>query len=993
MKAFGDKVSIKRDNSVSEIIGTMLIFGMVVTAFTAIAVWYVPTTGIAYDQQYQTSSAQAFSSLASALENPSLSTGSTINVNMPTGISGGLMIPSQSTSLTYSPNANYSASMSYQVEVGYKYLEQLPSAAVSNKIIGTYPTATNIGPSASVTALGNIYITNFNSNTVSIISESTMHLVKTVYAGKQPDAITFDWKNSMLYVADYYGYTLSNGYNYSTITEINATNNSYAGTINSNGEDYYLYGPTSIAYDPVADSIFTSNYDPLYYYGFFFQSSRFTSLTQYNVSTHSLSNYSYQNNYFTSQNSVPVFQGIAYDYELNELVLTDIANGGFWLFNPVQNIASFQPTPGQEYFPYAVGLSNDTADIALFSSTSYIGNNYVLAYNLISGNEISFPFQIDGSPQNITYSLATNEWYVGVTGAVNQVDVISVSVTSGVSLVGSINVGPNPYNIGIITDGAFIDYVYSVNFGSNDESVINPSSNNVVYTVWNNYLNSPTSAAFDPLNGFIYVTNGASNNVTIIQSSDNKIIGYVDVGIDPVSAVYDPVNEHIYVANYASNNISIINNISIYGSIQLESSSPGLGQQAHPIALAYDNLNEHVYVADNSPKENITIISNTSVYSHIDLGSKTHHPVAIVYDPSNNHIYVSYQKTVIVISNTTIYKSGTFNGNISVGNHPFSLTYDSMNSTILVSHYPGGSKNITVISGVHTSGNFSLPSAGPYSTTFDEGNNYLYIANSPSDSISLFDTTSWNYVNSIGTPSNPDYILYDPENGYLYALSSGQDQLFIIDGGSTFVSGHIGQQVSGTYSGGGIITGSGNTAFTSGKVFELEDGNLIESYMGTNITKSLGIIPFSVLNLSGKVYVTSSLFNITGLPQSISSYGTNVLVLRYNNIVRNDFYVGEFIDVADVYGNIYPAVVTNVTLSNFTYSIHSPNMLSWNSSFFQKYGNPLTLPKSSGLNSWVFSDGLFKVVVNGNTMTIYLNKQSELYSIAFDYYQIGLISI
>ena len=248
-------------------------------------------------------------------------------------------------------------------------------------------------------------------------------------------------------------------------------------------------------------------------------------------------------------------------------------------------------------------------------------------------------------------------------------------------------------------------------------------------------------------------------------------------------------------------------------------------------------------------------------------------------------------------------------------------------------------------------------------------------------------------MNSMGTPSNPDYILYDPENGYLYALSQGQDQLFIIDGGSAFVSGHVGQQVSGAYSGSGTITGTGNTAFTSGKVFELEDGNLIESYVGTNITKSLGIIPFSVLNLSGRVYVTSSLFNITGLPQSISSYGTNVLVLRYNNIVRNDYYVGEFIDVADVYGNIYPAVVTNVTLSNLTYSIHSPNVLSWNESFFQKYGNPLSQTKNPDSNVWDFSNGMFKVKVSGDTMTIYLNKQSELYSIALDYYQIGLISI
>lgn len=981
MKAFDKKVSMKRDNSVSEIIGTMLIFGMVVTAFTAIAVWYVPTTGIAYDQQYQTSSAQAFSSLASELENPSLSTGSTINVNMPTGIPGGLMIPSQSTSLTYSPNTNYSVSMSYQTEVGYKYLEQLPSAAVSNKIIGTYPNATNIGPSASVTALGNIYVTNFNSNTVSVISETTMHLIKTVYAGKEPDAIAFDWKNSMLYVADYYGYTLSNGYNYSTITEINATNNSYAGTINSDGADYYLYGPTSIVYDPVANSVFTSNYDPLYYYVPLLD--RFTSVTQFNVSTHSLSDYSYQNNYFTGQIYVPVFQGIAYNYELNELVLTDSANYGYWLFNPGQQTL-FKST---NYPLYTVALSNNTADIALFASTTY---SYVLAYDLTNGNEISSPFSIDGSPQNITYSLATNEWYVGVTGSVPQIAVISVA-SNVILLVQYINVGLNPYSVGIITDGTFVDYVYSVNFGSNDESVINPSSNSVVYTVWNNYLNSPTSAAYDPVNGYIYVTNGASNNVTIIQSSNNKIVGYVDVGIDPVSAIYDAANKHIYIANHFSNNVSVISNLTIYktdtfdGSISLGSKPP-----AHPLALAYDSLNEHVYVADNTPK-NVSIISNTSIIYSIALGHSSH-PVAIVYDPANSHIYVANKKTVTVISNATIYKTSTFDGNISVGSNPDSLAFDPLNSTILVSHSPPGN-NITIISGTHTSGNLSLLGSGPFSLTYDEGNNYLYIANSGSDNISLFDTTSWNYVNSMGTPSNPDYILYDPENGYLYALSYGQDQLFIIDGGSSFVSGHIGQQVSGTFSGGGIITGSGNTAFTSGKVFELEDGNLIESYVGTNITKSLGIIPFSVLNLSGKVYVTGSLFNITGLPQSISSYGTNVLVLRYNNIVRNDFYVGEFIDVADVYGNIYPAVVTNVTLSNFTYIIHSANVLSWNDSFFQKYGNPSTLPQNGGSNIWAFSDGLFKVMVSGNTMTIYLNRQSELYSVAFDYYQIGLISI
>ncbi|QRF76397.1 hypothetical protein Thermo_01919 [Thermoplasmatales archaeon] len=77
-----------QDKAVAEIIGTILVFAIVVSVFTAFVAWYVPTTGAANEQSYQDSALGAFSDLAAKLSSEGVQNGSVIVQSFPLGIAG-----------------------------------------------------------------------------------------------------------------------------------------------------------------------------------------------------------------------------------------------------------------------------------------------------------------------------------------------------------------------------------------------------------------------------------------------------------------------------------------------------------------------------------------------------------------------------------------------------------------------------------------------------------------------------------------------------------------------------------------------------------------------------------------------------------------------------------------------------------------------------------------------------------------------------------------
>src|SRR5271166_142041 len=55
-----------------------------------------------------------------------------------------------------------------------------------------------------------------------------------------------------------------------------------------------------------------------------------------------------------------------------------------------------------------------------------------------------------------------------------------------------------------------------------------------------------------------YISNSGSNNVSVIKSPGNNVVGPISVGITPIGAAETPDGRFAYVTNLADNTVSVI---------------------------------------------------------------------------------------------------------------------------------------------------------------------------------------------------------------------------------------------------------------------------------------------------------------------------------------------------------------------------------------------------------------------------------------------------
>ncbi|TLZ97923.1 MAG: YncE family protein [Methanobacteriota archaeon] len=154
----------------------------------------------------------------------------------------------------------------------------------------------------------------------------------------------------------------------------------------------------------------------------------------------------------------------------------------------------------------------------------------------------------------------------------------------------------------------------------------------------------PSGVAYDSGNGYVYVSNYFSSNVSVIDGTTNTVVATVPVGYLPRGVAYDSENMYVYVADYGSNNVSVIDGTTVVATVPV-GTLPG--------ALAYDGGNGFVYVANFGSyyysSSNVSVISGTVVVATVPVGNC---PDGVAYDSGNGYLYVSNycSGTVSVIS-------------------------------------------------------------------------------------------------------------------------------------------------------------------------------------------------------------------------------------------------------------------------------------------------------------------------------------------------------
>ncbi|HEV2519302.1 MAG TPA: YncE family protein [Thermoplasmata archaeon] len=414
--------------------------------------------------------------------------------------------------------------------------------------------------------------------------------------------------------------------------------------------------------------------------------------------------------------------------------------------------------------------------------------------------------------------------------------------------VSSVHVGMTPIAATVDTANG---WVYVINGGSNNLSIINGSR--VIASP--SLGSSPAQATFDPGNGWVYVANSASNNVSVLNRT--KLVGSPGAGYGPYAIGYDPANGYVYVVDDNVNAVSILNGTSLVRTVTVGMSPDG---------LAFDSATGRVYVS-NYNSNTVSVLNGTQLIRTVNVSGEPETPI---FDPSNGEVYVPDYgaNSVSILNNTTVLTT------VPVGSGPYSGVYDARSGDVYIANAVGGTVSVLhdrlVIATIPVGSGPELPS-------YNDGNGYVYVANDASNNVSVIDGTSVLY--SVPAGSYPWATAYDPANGYIYVVNFGSNNVSffptwhrIIFNESGLPSGTVwsvnvtGEPIASSNTSELIVrAGDGVYNFTvtsSDPTFAARSGTV--SVNGTDVTSPLTFVPVTYnVNFAETGLPTSTAWSVT----------------------------------------------------------------------------------------------------------------------------------
>ncbi len=270
-------------------------------------------------------------------------------------------------------------------------------------------------------ANGNVYITNFNSQTVSEISSKNGNVTTLNATFSNPNGIVFDPANAEIYVVNFGN---------DTVSVINGTTNEILGSAISVGS-----GPLFDAYDPANRNIYVTNF-----------------------ASNTLSEIDGNSGVVTTIDGFNGPAGIAFDPTNGDLYVTNQANGTVSVIDGITNDIIGPPI--------TVGTTPDAVAFDSANGGIYVANFFSNTLSIIDSQTnavTTLALNFDG-PQGLAFDASHGNMFVtnANSGTVSAVD-------STNNLVASIGVGNAPF--GVAFDSAN-SYMYVANEGDSSVSLI-----------------------------------------------------------------------------------------------------------------------------------------------------------------------------------------------------------------------------------------------------------------------------------------------------------------------------------------------------------------------------------------------------------------------------------------------------------------------------------------------------------------------------------------
>jgi YVTN family beta-propeller protein len=314
---------------------------------------------------------------------------------------------------------------------------------------------------------------------------------------------------------------------------------------------------------------------------------------------------------------------------------------------------------------------------------------------------------------------------------------------------------------------------------------------------------SPLSVAADSLTDMVYAANSGSfvtsaGTVTVIdghqtfggRASLGQVVATIDVGRYPVSVAVDPVTDIVYVANGGSDSISVIDGTTnkVTATIALSTEPEGIG-----VVPSTDMI--YVALPDGQSAGTVAVINGhtNAVVGSIPVGEG---PWGVGVNTASGTVYVSnqggdgastnYDGTVSVIHGTSVVAT------VTVGNTPFGIGVDPLTGMAYVATMDeaGGSEpsEVVVIDGqnsivtkIQVANAIGVAVDSPSNTVF-VGLKYSGYADGPIGSLAIISGRTNSVTAIYGLGGNPWGAAVDPTTGRVYLASDTKPGLVYMVG-------------------------------------------------------------------------------------------------------------------------------------------------------------------------------------------------------------------
>jgi len=568
-------------------------------------------------------------------------------------------------------------------------------------------------------ARGEMYVADAESDSVSVINDSTNTISASVPVGGYPLAAAYDGATGEVYVANQLTDNLS---------VINDRSNTVVATV-------------PLPCNPLA-MVFDSGNGALY-----------TVMGCADVTVTGAAN-------LTTFATISIPSGgafqIAYDSAKGEIFVPNVLSGTVTIIDDTREAvlanlsvgtdpqaAAYDPTNGAVYVANGgsdnVSVVSDASDQVV--ATVPVGDNPIAAAWDEAGGSI---YVVNANSGNLSV----------ISGASNTV------VATVVPGLGPFFVAYDPALAELFVD----DWTSSV------VVVVNGTSNGVVSTI--SLGTAPIDVVYDSARSELFVASLGTDLVTVVSTETNTIVANISVGALPDSLAYDPEGGEVFVCNSGSGNVSVISDatLSVVGTIPVDTAAGLAGND--PYQLAFDSGRGELFVG-GAGEVSVISASNGSVVATVSFGS----PVwGLAYDPSRGEVFVSTAANRVVVINDT---SDTVVGTVTVGVVPFGLAFDPVQEVVVVANI--FDNTVSVINDSSDRVVATIPVGGnPAGVVYDNETNTLYVTDWGTNAVTVINVTTDAVSTTLAVGRGPEGVAFDPARGFVYTSNQKQATISII---------------------------------------------------------------------------------------------------------------------------------------------------------------------------------------------------------------------